>query len=195
MNKGLTYTDQDLVAELKTEGRRKQAVVFLYRETAQSVLRLVLKYGGTEADRDELMNEAFLVLIDCVEREKFRFQSRLSTFYMGICRRIWFNWRKKASKVAGQVRPLEEMQGMEPMSESAEVALEKSEKLHILNLCLDKLGERGKQLLLLSREVPALSWPEIAQQLAYSSHQTAKNAAQRFMKRVADCVKSQGVNE
>jgi hypothetical protein len=59
MNKGLTYTDQDLVAELKTEGRRKQAVVFLYRETAQSVLRLVLKYGGTEADRDELMNEAF----------------------------------------------------------------------------------------------------------------------------------------
>lgn len=190
MNKVQTYTDQELVAWIKEEARRKQAVVHLYQQTKQQILRFVLKYGGKEADRDELMNEGFLVLIKSVTADKFQFQAQLSTFYIGICRRIWLNWRKKQTAHAGRNNPLSEVGEAAPSVASVEAEIEKEERLRILDHCLDELGERGKKLLLLSKEIPPVAWPKIAEMLEYSSHQTAKNAAQRFMKRVSDCVQA-----
>lgn len=190
MNKSKTYTDQELVNWIKEEETRQKAVKHLYHQTKQQILRFVLKYGGKEADRDELMNEGFLVLINSVTADKFQFQAQLSTFYIGICRRIWLNWRKKHSAHAGRNNPLSEVGEAAPMVDSVEVEIEKAERLRILDSCLDELGERGKKLLLLSKEIPPIAWPEIAEQLEYSSHQTAKNAAQRFMKRVSDCVQA-----
>jgi len=188
MNKVQTYTDEQLVEGIKDERRRKEAVIHIYQQTKQQVLRFVLKYGGREADRDELMNEGFLVLINSVVANKFQFQAQLSTFYIGICRRIWMNWRKKKTAHADRNNPLSEVGEAVPMVDSVEVEIEKEERLRILNTCLGDLGERGKKLLLMSREIPPIAWPEIAELLEYSSHQTAKNAARRFMKRVSDCV-------
>lgn len=190
MNKVQTYTDEQLVAWIKEEEKRKEAVIHLYQQTKQQILRFVLKYGGRQADRDELMNEGFLVLINSVIADKFQFQAQLSTFYIGICRRIWMNWRKKKSDHADRNNPLSEVGDAAPMVASVEAEIEKEERLRILDSCLDDVGERGKKLLLMSREIPPVAWPEIAEMLEYTSHQTAKNAAQRFMKRVSDCVQA-----
>ncbi len=190
MNKAQTYTEQELVARIKDEGSRKEAVVQLYQHTKDNILRFVLKYGGKNEDRDELMNEGFLVLIKSVEADKFQFQAQLSTYYIGICRRIWLNWRKKDTAEAGRHNPITEQTEASLFVGSIQDDIEKEERLHILDGCLDELGERGKELLIMSREDPPIPWPKIAEMLAFSSHQTAKNAAQRFMKRVSDCVQA-----
>ncbi|MEM7037286.1 MAG: sigma-70 family RNA polymerase sigma factor [Bacteroidota bacterium] len=180
MNKGREFSDAELLNMLADAALRAQAIGYLYGEVKQSVIRMVVKYDGTETDALEMINEGMLVLVRNVKRGDFESRSKLRVYLIGICKLLWRNRLKVRAKEQKQVEITEQEAGF---SASVMDHLERAENAALVRRCLANLKEVCQNIFqwryYLSEPLP---WDMVAEKLGYDNAQVARNRGQRCMK-------------
>ena len=180
MNQSPQYSDSEILRMLQEEAHRKAAIAFMYRAARDHVIRMVIKFGGSEDDALELLSEGVMVFLRNIEQGKFRHGSQLKVYLVGICKFLWRDHRRKG--VALKQVPIEEH--LEPvLKENVGDHMERLEIVELIQKCLGQLQQACRELFQWRYfEGKPAAWEVIAQRLGYENAQVARNKGQRCMK-------------
>jgi RNA polymerase sigma factor (sigma-70 family) len=79
----------------------------IYRTCYHRAAAAVLKHGGTEADAEDIFQEALFVLLRQLRKPEFQLQAKLSSWLYGVCHNLWL---KKLRDQNPEVHGLEDEQ-------------------------------------------------------------------------------------
>src|SRR5688500_3933555 len=93
----------DLVRDfLQTDINRP--VRYLYEHYFEDAATAIRLKGGTDEDAADIFQEAVLVLIEKIKSGKFREESSIKTFLIGIARNLWlFEKRTRERRTAREI--------------------------------------------------------------------------------------------
>lgn len=95
-----TYSDADILADLRQGGHaHTRALEHLYYQFRPMILKMVQKRGGNEEDADEVLTEGIIRLDQSVQNNKFRGESKLSSYFHVICRNYWLTSRTRSTRL------------------------------------------------------------------------------------------------
>ena len=167
------------------------AIQKIWRKTEAKSQRVIRRGRGSDEDRQDVRQEATMLLYLAIQRERFRGKTdaELIAFYNQTFLFVWMDRVRKRDQMPMNV--LEEYSG--PIDHSIEeilIQLEIETKAkRKLEECLKKLDEKGVKIIKWRYfEVPPFSWEEIAQRLAYNTAQTAQNKGGKGMKQLRICM-------
>lgn len=147
-------------------GIRDMATQFLARE------------GASATDAEEIFQEALIALFRNIKMGEFRGESSVSTYFIGICKRMhWKSAKKKHHRELSMEEsrfPDEEMPSREEMIMKQEIRKELSA---LVGQLIGKLGGKCQAAL----QLYMLSYPmeRIATDLNYANTQSAKDRVHR----------------
>ena len=75
----------------------KKGLTQLYQYIMPSIVKLVVRYGGTEEHAKDLFQDAILILYKKLQYSEITLTSSFSTFFIAVCRNLWANHMKKKS--------------------------------------------------------------------------------------------------
>jgi RNA polymerase sigma factor (sigma-70 family) len=180
------YTsDQDYVTDIREGGYAMQrASDCLYRAYRTPVIAMVRSFlrvrSGVEADALDLVQDAFLVMLEKIRGDGYKDGSLLH-FWTGITKGLLRNKFKRDARMdlTDDPRVLDEEDSVSP-----EHILLSQEKKAVLDAVLDKLGGRCKDVLLLW--AGGYSMEEIAARTGLSSEAMARKTKYRCKNQLMD---------
>ncbi|MEM7374718.1 MAG: sigma-70 family RNA polymerase sigma factor [Bacteroidota bacterium] len=140
-------SDRDIIDAIKAGGRHKEyAIQWLMEEYGKFMHKIQKKYGLTEEGVQDAYTDAIIGLIQQIEKESFRGESKLSTFFY----RIFSNkgvdlFRKNSTK---RINTVVDMPPIEDPSKNILSLLDIEDEIQNLNGFLDNMGDNCKQILL-----------------------------------------------
>ena len=163
---------------------RSKALTQIYNDCFPIVKRYVTKNnGGLEAAKD-IFQETITIVYHNLSKDKFRGESSLNKYVIGIARNLWLlKLRKKTLLTV-------ELEGQQIITEEAPPQLD----THLITHVLKQLNQ-GCRSLLKSFYYDALSMEEIAKQQNLGSAQAAKTKKLRCMKKLAGIMKDHGLEK
>lgn len=176
-------TDQEIIKQIK-KGNRNKPLKQLYKEFPK-IKKLIVSSGGTEAIAQEIFNDSLILLLEKVENKDFKLTSKLTTYLYGINRFLWKNELRKQNKT----KELEWSDTLILNHEDLKYDEEKEEKLQLLIKLLDKITEKCKAIIQLFY-FERLSMKQIAEQLNYSSVNSAKTQKYKCLENVSKQAKA-----
>lgn len=141
------------------------------------VEKFVLNNSGDTDDAKDIFQDAVFLLIKKVEDSSFQLTSKLSTFLFGIGRNLWL---KKLTKKDVDKDALKVETEFEALPEEDHLKLERTKKM---KLCIDKLGEPCKTIIVQFYFLKS-TMEEIAKLLNYTNDNNAKNQKYKCFKRL-----------
>ena len=134
-----TYSDQELLKGLVEQNHK--LLTALYRRFYPSVANYVLQHGGQEVDAEDVFQEGLVILFR--KAPTLNLTSSLLTYFMAICKRIWWNRMRDFKK---RPLPLKEeiIQGAD---DDLMIAIEQSEKYQLYQEKFSMLGTECQRLL------------------------------------------------
>ncbi len=75
-----------------------QGLKAIYRDFLPKIRTFVSRNGGSEADAEDVFQDALLVLFDKTRKDDFVLSSAFYTLLYGICRNLWGNRLQKKSR-------------------------------------------------------------------------------------------------
>ncbi len=161
--------------------------LFLNEDLRNSVFGILHKYGVQFQDREDIFQDALIAFDRNVQEQKFIGESSISTYIVSISRYIWFNMKKKLSKI--------ELTDNEKTNENTfddstpesiyfqnESLIFNKEVKKILWQLLSQLDERCQQALRMWSE--GRSMEEIKNALGFKQSQGANNKTFRCRERL-----------
>ncbi len=94
--------DAELIEAIKTDGSRRDAAlkVFLEDEVLKAwIIGIARRYKGTLEDGEELFSETARIFAQNIVDEKFRGESSLKTYFVGIAQKEWLNMYRKKERL------------------------------------------------------------------------------------------------
>lgn len=177
-------TDQEIIKQIK-KGNRNKPLKQLYKEFPK-IKKLILSSGGTATIAQEIFNDSLLLLLlEKVEQNDFVLTSKLTTYLYGINRFLWKNELRKQNKT----KELEWSDTLILNHEDLNYDEEKEEKLQLLVQLLDQITEKCKAIIQLFY-FERLSMKQIAEQLNYSSVNSAKTQKYKCLESVSKQAKA-----
>ncbi len=185
--------NDELIIEMIREGgleRKKVLSNFFKREKLwNTVIQQVIKLGGSTAEAEDVFQEAVIIFDRNIRADKFKGQSNLETYFIGIAKWYWIAQRRKKGKET-ELNP--ELHDSE--EESHEHLIFEKDRRNLLNQAIMQLGDRCK--LILNLWAQNFSMKEIALQVDFIKNDLpdeirAKKEAYRCRKRLSEYVKSQ----
>lgn len=154
----------DIIKQGGSNGEK--AIISLYTQYHKSVKSIISElisiYPGCRAEPDDIVHDAFLVMIHKIQFESASSQS-LKAFWVGIARKLIRNQEKKLKRIT-LVEELDEDYGVPEISpETLFMITEQNQQFENF---LSRSGNRCKQILLLW--VAQYNMDEIAEQLNIS---------------------------
>ncbi|MCO6491726.1 MAG: sigma-70 family RNA polymerase sigma factor [Phaeodactylibacter sp.] len=140
--------------------------------------QFLARQGASATDADEIFQEALIVLFNNIQKGQFRGESSISTYFISICKRLYWKSRKKNDYLGLSVEdgllPDEEIPSREEVIMKQEIRKEISS---LVGQLIGKLGGKCRVAL----ELYMLSYPmeRIAQDLNYANTQSAKDRVRR----------------
>ncbi len=77
---------------------RKESVKWMYDSYYGIVAKLIRELGGVDEDAKDVFQEAMMILYQNILSQKFKGDSSLKTYFISICKNIWFGMYKKRVK-------------------------------------------------------------------------------------------------
>jgi len=176
-------TDQEIIKQIK-KGNRNKPLKQLYRELPK-IKHLILSSGGNETTAEEIFNDSLILLIEKIESPQFVLTSKLTTFLYGINRFLWKNELRKQHKTI-------ELEWSDTLIlNQVDLAYdeEKEAKIQTLESLLNKITEKCKAIIQLFY-FERLSMKQIAEQLNYSSVNSAKTQKYKCLENVSKQAKA-----
>lgn len=168
-------TDQAIFQRI-VEGDEK-ALAWVYKKYYKLITKMVISNSGSLEEGLDVYQEGLVVLWQKARSGKLQLTSRLSTYLYGICQNIWY-------------KELNRRKRMEHSEEEAEAPddTDEKERQKLVEMCLDKLGERCKKILMLYY-FDGVSMQQIATELNLATTDTAKTQKYKCMKRLEEMIK------
>lgn len=176
-------TDQEIIEHIK-KGNRNKPLKQLYKELPK-IKHLILSSGGTEVIAQEIFNDSLILLLEKVTAPEFVLTSKLTTYLYGINRFLWKNQLRKQNKNI----ELEWSDTLILNQEDLEYDEDKEEKIQVLESLLTKITEKCKAIIQLFY-FERLSMKQIAEQLNYSSVNSAKTQKYKCLENVSKQAKA-----
>ncbi|MGD1844386.1 MAG: RNA polymerase sigma factor [Salibacteraceae bacterium] len=171
-------TDEAWLAELR-EGS-DEAFAQLYRAYFGMIHHLVINNSGSEADAQDIFQDAVVVLYEKARDPEFVLSAALKTYLYSICRNLWLKRLRNRQKKE-KVKWIDYEPRMEVDVEPEPDMTERQQS--ILNTCLEKLGDPCKTLLV-EFYYHKTRMEEIARKLNYANAATAKNQKYKCLQRL-----------
>ncbi len=184
----LTWTDSSLATAIGggSQGQRDAALQHLFGNGARfnQVRRYVMSHGGTDADGQDVFQDAVVLFDRNVRQGKYNGKSTLDTYFFAIAKWRWVTLRRQ-QKPGVALAP----EDAEPVAEPADARIIADEHRAVLDKALEQTGQDCKKLLKYTGL--QLSNEEIAQEAGYSSPEMAKKAVYRCRERFRELLRQQ----
>ncbi len=179
--------NQYIVDAILAGGRAlNQAMADLYKSGhfKDAVRALVLEYGGKDSEVEDVFQDGIAHLIMNIRKGNFRGESGLKTYFLSICKNIWFQKlrREKKFKEIIQQLPPQEIADSTPGS-----LLLLGEKKILLNQLLDRIGSVCKKVI--SLWTLSYSMKEIAQKTGYKNEGVVRKKKHQCLQALVELVK------
>lgn len=170
-------------AEILIEIRRgnKKALMRLYKMNYPSVRKYVMQNNGREEDVDDLVQEATVVVWQNASKPTFELTSKLSTYFMAICKNLWLKQLQRQSRFSDEshIKP----ENMTVGAETPKIDLSK-----VVDM-VNELGETCRDVLTLFY-FEGLDMEGIAQRMNFANSDTAKAKKYQCFKKLESMFKA-----
>jgi len=136
------YSENEIRFGVKKEDEKILAQ--LYAEVYPKVEQMLLKNGGKTDDAKDIFQEAFVVLIENLRENKFKGDSKVSTYLFSISKYKWYNLNKKNKNVSLDL--MKESKNWEASEEIIESSYDEK-TLTKLKVAMSELSEECRKLL------------------------------------------------
>ncbi len=137
------FPEQQIINRIKSNDRA--VLGELYNQHRKMVFSYVVKNGGREADADDMLQEAIIVLWQNVCSGKFELKSKISTYMLAIVKNKWRAESRKLGKLSDEPLPENRSDG----GENSLTSLIQDENHQSLEDALNQISAGCKELLLL----------------------------------------------
>jgi RNA polymerase sigma factor (sigma-70 family) len=173
------FTDQALIASLKSAKTIDLPVKFIYAEYFYLLCSYIEQNHGSREDAEDIFQEVVLTFVDLVQKDKFRGESSVKTFLYAINRNIWLNELKRRGRQEKRDHRFSaEQTYTEPGIEK--IVSNREARKQVFSI-LDQLGDICKKILL-AFYYENLPIQEILKRLDYQNEQVVRNKKARCMK-------------
>lgn len=180
-----SFSDDELIAALKTENGIDNAIRFIYRTHYRLLEGLVLTNSGSKIDAQDLIQEVLMLFIDMVQKDKYRGEASVKSFLYTIARNLWITELRKRGSDSKRNELFEI--NREQVEEDISGYLTRKEAHQTVIDLFDQLGERCKQILTLFY-YDNLSVKDILKQTNYENEQVLRNRKYKCLKALTDMV-------
>jgi RNA polymerase sigma factor (sigma-70 family) len=193
MNNGSFNQDSELVTAIQNGGSAAdRAIEVLYRRYRNEVLtkvKTMIRFRkGQQEDAKDLVQDAYLVLLDKIRSEDYQ-QGSLKNFWVGIVYGLFRNKNKRDHRTTlvdeNSVLDGEDLN-------TPEVSLETKERMELFENLLNQIGDRCKKVMKLS--IAGYSMKEIATQMDLVSEGMARKIKYTCKKKLVELVQKMNLD-
>jgi len=182
------YSDSELVELLfKNERMETVAIKYILERNKTFVYEWVQSNNGSWDDGSEILNKGMVILINNVRNEKFKNQSSIHTYFVGICKLLFRNILKKQAIHNSRYLELSTIQDSGIISSQVDqyenLQENKMKLMQIYELITDKCK------LVLDLWSRGFSMEEIRVNLGYRNKQIVMNKKNTCLKRIIDVLR------
>ena len=179
------FSDAELITAIKTGNDIDNAVGFIYQNYYRLLENYVLTNNGNEMDAEDLIQEALVVFVDLVQREKYRGEASVRSFLYTLTRNLWISELRKRTSDSKRNGLFETGREKEEEDISNYLVYKEAQKT-IVDL-FERMGEKCKQILTLFY-YEDLSMKDILRQTNYENEQVLRNKKYKCLKELTDLV-------
>jgi RNA polymerase sigma factor (sigma-70 family) len=184
MKPHLFADEKDIVDGLR-EGDNL-AVKVLYKNHYPAVLNYILKNNGNTEVAKEIYQQAFVVLVEKLQDEKFTLSASAGTFLFAVSKNLWLAQLKERKRFSDKDADAQDFVNI-PLDMNE--ILIKEEQFSILYKCLDEIGESCKKLLS-GFYLDQKTMETLAAELGYTNSDNAKNQKYKCLQRLKKLFKA-----
>jgi RNA polymerase sigma factor (sigma-70 family) len=176
-------TDKELIKMLSAYGlEESRGINYLLDRNMPMVKKYVYAVGGKDEDVYSVVNDATVILVNNIRKSKYKEQSSISTYFVGICKLLWKNRQRKQYKRKDRFQALDSVT-IENLPEIGS-AIDRFEKLNENKTRLERVYSliTGKCKEVLNAWSCGFSMKEIAEKLGYKNSQIAMNKKNTCLK-------------
>jgi RNA polymerase sigma factor (sigma-70 family) len=173
--------EQQLIERIRINDRAVLGEIFVRYE--KMFYSYIQKHGGNEADAEDILQEAIIVLWQNVNTGKFTLTSRLGTYLMGIGKNKWLVEIRKRKRVVYKEYD-------NHLADNNPSSLEKlltEEKIQLVRKALDAIQPLCKNLLLLFY-FEEKSMDQIAKIMNFANTDVVKSKKYQCKKALEECL-------
>ena len=175
------YTDNELLAAIKSGRDINPVLRYLYRQYFDGLRIHVEQNNGSHQDAEDIFQEVLVSFIELVKLDKFRGDSSVKTFLFSLNRNIWLNELKRKGRA--QAREMKYEKGKDDQAPDTAIVIAGRESRRQLMEIVARLGEGCKKILL-AFYYENLSMKEILAQTDYESEQVVRNKKYKCLKQL-----------
>lgn len=177
-------TDQKWLEAIRSGD--KDGLTQLYQYVMPSIVKLVIRNGGTKEHAKDLFQDAILILYKKLQYSEITLTSSFSTFFIAVCRNLWANHLKKKSN--NHVTFSDEIKLILDDQPDWYELEEQSMQTRLLYKAFSKLGDDCRQLLeLFFLKIPM---EEIMVRLKYNSYEYVRRRKFMCKNKLIDFIKN-----
>lgn len=180
-----TWTDERLEAAIcGTQLEREKAIRYMFggRKQMDRVKNYVVTHGGTEADGQDVFQDAVVLFERNIRQGKFNRQSTLDTYFFAIVKWHWITLRRQ-QKPTVELNPATH----EEQVQAVDVGIISEDHRNVLEGALSLIGDKCKKILRFTGL--SLSNEEIASEMGYSSPEMARKEVFRCRERFREFIR------
>ncbi|HLO60732.1 MAG TPA: sigma-70 family RNA polymerase sigma factor [Bacteroidales bacterium] len=177
-----SFSDNDLINGLIQQDEK--ILKEFYRLFFQGIRRLVISNSGSEADAQDLFQDALLVMFQKSRQNKLVLTCSVGTYLYSVSRYLWLkelNRRKWVVRVT-------ENEDIIDLDGDISTIHEKNERLLFYQNCFEKLSSDCRKVLDLFSQ--GLSIAQITNQMGYKTEQHTKNRRYRCKLTLINSIRS-----
>ena len=173
----IIFTDKKIIEDIRSDNvkQRDNALKYLYERHYQMALNIVRRKGGTEYEAEDVYQESIIALYEAIRRNKFRGDSKISTWLHSTIFNQWSLATRKSKKQ--KTNNIEDF-SMEISSEDDSYKHDETELLKVIWEILENIGTTCKQVLL-DYYYHKMTMKDIKEKMGFKSEQVAKNKKYR----------------
>lgn len=180
-----TFSDTELVANLRSGSKMNESIKAVYRNHFESLCWYIMNNSGSRQDAEDVFQEVVVNFIDLVQRDKFRGESTVKTFLFSLNRHTWLNELKRRGRAIAREENYERGQEKTEMDVSHFIT-DRESKEQVVKL-VGQLGETCRKILLLFY-YNNLSVKEILETLDYENEQVVRNKKYKCLKQLEQMI-------
>ena len=176
--------NKEIIYAIKN-GQDTLALNFLYASTLPHIIKFVSQNNGDEDEAKDIFQDALLVFYKYVKTNRFDEKYAIGAFLRTVSRNLWINQVNKESRNSA----ISDKETEIPFEGNAEIELISQEREAKILELFSKLGERCKDLLVLTI-FHQFSMKDVCERLGFSTEDAAKTknykCKQRLLEQIGD---------
>ncbi len=154
----------------------------VYQNHFGMIRHLVTKNSGSEADAEDVFQEAMVILYQKLNDPEFNLTVQLKTYVYSVCRNLWLNELKLRGRRRNRLKDYEKYVETGHLF-NADWKAQRERVLLEMDKAIRYLGEKCQEILLLYY-YHRKSMTDIARQLEYANADSAKNQKYKCLRQL-----------